>query len=376
MRAKLLLLGLLLAFTCSCGGSDVSEGPLAFVETTTSLPATTTVAPTTTTTSVAPTTTTTTTAAPTTTTTTEPGPLFPLTGEPIGDGNSTPHAAIVVKINNNDGTARAALRGIDKADIVFEERIEQKATRFAAVFHSELPTEVGSVRSARTSDIDIVANLNRPVFAFSGANDGVMGQVRAAQRNGLLNYASEDNGNWQFGLVSGFRRPNKTVVSVEGLASVATVNTGPSPIYDYSDNVSELGAPSPGVFISARVEANFVWDAVADGYRRYQGRTVHKTRDGVQVTPQNVVVMTTQYRASRIDAASVDAISVGSGRVVVYSDGHRVEGTWSRPTRSSGYTLTAANGELIGLAPGQTWVSMTPPGTDRELTAENAASFG
>ena len=372
MGARIILATFVAFFAVACGSAD-SE-PLAFVEeaTTTS----TTAAPTTTTSTTTTTTsTTTTTIAPTTTA--DPGPLYPLTGEPIGDGNTSPHAAIVVKVNNNDGTARAALRGIEAADIIYEERIEQQATRFAAVFHSELPTEVGSVRSARTSDIDIVANLNRPVFAFSGANDGVMGQVRAAQRNGWLNFASEDNGNWQFGLTGAFRRPNKTVVNVEGLASVATVSAGPEPLYDYSNNVAKLGTPSAGVSISARVEANFVWDATqGGGYDRYQVRTAAVTRDGIHVSPANVVVMTTHYRTSSIDSASVDAVSIGSGRVVVYSDGHRVEGTWTRSHREDGYTLTATSGETIGLAPGQTWVSMTPPGTDREITPDVAANFG
>ena len=99
------------------------------------------------------------------------------------------------------------------------------------------------------------------------------------------------------------------------------------------------------------------------------------TRDDVQITPQNVIVMTTQYLPSQIDSSSVDAITVGTREVVVYSNGHRVEGTWTRETADDGYTLETADGEIIGLAPGQTWVSMTPAGTSRELTADEAASF-
>lgn len=355
----------------ACGGGDDADTAESTTSTT-AAPTTTTEAPETTTTTEAETTTTTTEAEVPT------GPTWPLTGVPIGgDEPGEPvHPAVVVKISNNDATARQVLRGLDQADIVFEERIEQSATRFATVFHSQLPTEVGSVRSARTSDIDIVANLNGPIFAFSGANAGVLNQVRAADRNGVLVMACEDCGNSQFSLLPDYRRPNRTVVDTLALLDEAPDDAGPPPaIYDYSNNVAELGAPASGVQIAAAIAANFVWSDADGGWLRYQGPAAHVTRDDVQIAPQNVIVMTTQYLPSQIDASSVDAITVGTREVVVYSNGHRVEGTWTRETADDGYTLTTADGEIIGLAPGQTWVSMTPAGTARELTADEAAAF-
>jgi hypothetical protein len=366
---RLVLLICLALVAVACGGGDDAE--TAESSTTTAAPTTTTEAVEATTTTEASTTTTTEAPAPT-------GPTWPLTGVPIGgdEPGQPTHPAIVVKISNNDATARSVIRGIDEADIVFEERIEQEATRFATVFHSQLPAEVGSVRSARTSDIDIVANLNGPVFAFSGANDGVLGQVRQADRDGVLAMACEDCGNNQFSLLSDIARPNRTVVDVLGLIDAAGDESGAPPaIYDYSNNVAEIGEPAPGVRIVARVAANFVWSEADGGWLRFQGPEAHVTRDGVQIAPANVIVMTTEYLPSRIDSSSVDAISVGSKPVVVYSNGHRVEGTWTRETAADGYTLTTADGETIGLAPGQTWVSMTPGGTSVPLTEAEAATF-
>ena len=79
----------------------------------------------------------------------EPGPKATLTGLPAEEAlAATP--AVVVKVSNNDDRSLAALVGLDRADIVIEERIEDRATRFAAIFHSDLPDLVGPVRSART----------------------------------------------------------------------------------------------------------------------------------------------------------------------------------------------------------------------------------
>ncbi len=361
MFKHLALVFVMALFAVACGGGD--DGEDAATETTT----TTTEAP-------AETTTTST----TTTTVPEPaptGPVFPLTGEPMADGEGQ-HAAVVVKISNNDATARAALDGLDEADIIFEERIEVEATRFATVFHSSLPEQVGSVRSGRTSDVQIVANLNTPVFAFSGANDGVHAQLRNAENNGLLIRASDDFGDSRFSRISDFSAPNNLVADVSRLVDVAPADAEPpTPIFDYSNNVAEIGRRSPGVEAAARTNAQYVWSEADGGYLRFQGGQVHETRDGNQITPANVIILDTLYVASQVDSSSVDALTVGEGGVVVYSNGSRVAGTWLRDAETDPYTLLSENGEIIGLAPGQTWVSLSPAGTATELTDEEAEAL-
>lgn len=358
------LISLFVALTLlavACGGSDPVEE--AAVEETT----TTTEAP--------PETTTT----ETTTTTTEPpldGPIFPLTGEVSVDGVVAEHSAVVVKISNNDAGARAALDGLDEADLIYEERIEAQATRFAAVFHSSLPEQVGSVRSGRTSDIQIVANLNRPVFGFSGANDGVHDQLRQAESDGILLRASADFGDGQFSRISEFSAPDNLVADVSRLVEVAPEDSeSPEPVFDYSATVVELGRPSAGVRVAARSEAQYVWSESDGGYLRFQGEEPHVTRDGTQITPTNVIILTTTYVPSQIDSSSVDAITIGEGEVEVYSGGSRIVGTWTREFARDPFTLTTPSGDVIGLEPGQTWVSLSPAGTSTEMSPVDAADF-
>ncbi len=365
LRTPIRLVAILFALAmvaAACGGGDGDDVAVEAEATTT----TEAVETTTTTTQPADTT--------TTTTTTEAPPvgdLFPLTGEPIGDADAD-HPAVVVKISNNDATARAATDGLDEADIVYEERIEVEATRFASVFHSSLPEQVGSVRSGRTSDVQIVANLNRPVFGFSGANEGVHNQLRAAEADGILLRASADFGDNQFSRISDFGAPNNLVADVSRLVNEAPDGEPPAPVFDYGNNAVELGSPSPGVRIAARVEAQYVWSESDGGYLRFQGGNAHVTRDGIQITPVNVIVLTTQYVPSQVDRSSVDAVTIGEGEVVVYSNGARVVGTWTREFPRDPFTLTTADGEIIGLAPGQTWVSLTPAGTATQMTSVEA----
>src|SRR5207237_6439864 len=80
---------------------------------------------------------------------------------------------------DNEAPARPQA-GLNQADVVFEEQVEGGDTRLAAVFQSADADPVGPVRSTRSTDIAIIAELNRPLYAFSGGNQVFLAQIRAA----------------------------------------------------------------------------------------------------------------------------------------------------------------------------------------------------
>ena len=52
------------------------------------------------------------------------------------------------------------------------------------------------------------------------------------------------------------------------------------------------------------------------------------------------------------------ALTVGSGKMLVFTDGRVIGGTWSRPTADKPTTYTADDGTPILLSPGRTWVEL------------------
>jgi hypothetical protein len=77
----------------------------------------------------------------------------PLTGEPLeSEDEILQRPALVAKIDNN-AAAVPNHSGLAVADIVFEEVVEGRTTRFAAVFHSQSSDPIGPIRSGapRTS---------------------------------------------------------------------------------------------------------------------------------------------------------------------------------------------------------------------------------
>ena len=83
------------------------------------------------------------------------GPRHPLTGLPAEEG-IIPRPALAVKIGNND-TNSLPHEGLLEADVVYEALIEAGKTRFLGVYQSSLPERVAPVRSARSTDISLIA---------------------------------------------------------------------------------------------------------------------------------------------------------------------------------------------------------------------------
>ena len=334
-----------------------------------SLRSTTSTRPTTTTTATTTTTTPTTTAAPrpTTTTTTAPPPpppppialvSAPLTGLPANPLDLF-RSPIVSKI---DASPQAMPQvGLDQADIVMEVRIEGGMNRYIAVWHSRQPEVIGPHRSARTTDPDLLAMFGHPLFAFSGANPGVVERLAATWwKTGVgpgevgAAYFRDESRPWPhnlFAVSSVLRsRPSPLVV--------------PSPLFwRRSPGTPGGGVPVRGMTTSAGSRSHFGWDPATGTWPRWVHDRPHVHPDGRPVAPTNVVVVETPYGVSAADANSPEALSVGWGRAWVLSDGHAVSGSWVRADRTQRYDLRDQTGQPMTLLPGTTWIVLAdgPP---------------
>ena len=284
--------------------------------------------------------------------------LAPFTG--LNASIPTGLPAVVVKVSNNNSSSRAALIGLDQADIVFEERIEATATRFAAVFHSQLPQNVGPVRSGRTTDIGILRNLGTPVLGYSGSNNGVAQQFREAAANGwFVPVINTDRA--PFARDTRYSAPDNLFVDPTSLGACGNGGS-PGPIFRYGQASSTTARQASRVSLDARSPYRFDWSG-PDGWVRSQDGSPHITRTGESLAPANVVVLFVRYVPSAIDASSVDAETLGSGTAWIFRDGTITIGSWSRPAFAARYTLTDGAGVETTLAPGSTWVVLAPEGS-------------
>ncbi len=279
---------------------------------------------------------------------------FPLTGRA---GSAANRPAIVVKVDNSSKARPQS--GLNQADIVFEEEVEYGITRLAAVFHSKDAT-VGPVRSGRSTDISFLNAFGRPGLVYSGANK-VIDQLLLNQVN-ISNYsAARSSGYWRS---SSRRAPSNLYTKTSSFSSIAPGGAPPAQFYYRPAGVSSTGGVASGEFRVNYPSNKVRWEWNGVGWVRYQGGSLHTT-DGEPVNAANVVVVAVQSVATGLfdstGAPVPEFVFVGTGDAVVYTDGRRIDGRWTRPTLRDP-AIVHVNGNVIELTPGRTWVQIVSAG--------------
>jgi hypothetical protein len=312
-------------------------------------------------------------------------PTHPLRGTAADSIAQTERPAVVVKVDN-DPNARPQ-SGLTHADVVYEIEVEG-ITRFAAVFHSEDVDQVGPIRSARSSDIDLISALNTPLYAWSGANWVVTSEVDSARERGLLVSIGHDALPDEYWRDNARYAPYNLYSATAGLRAAAPEGAGnPEPIFGYrapDEQLPDSSFGASGVSIAYEGDGRitgveFAWDPDLGGWARFQddqlhdeGSLAHVVDTGDQIAPENVVILMVDYGINPA-TSSPQAISIGTGSAIVLTGNSRaIEGTWSRDEATDHIRLRTAGGEPIRLTPGRTWVLLPRPGHVNYLTPERA----
>lgn len=286
--------------------------------------------------------------------------VMPLTGQ---SGNVPNRPAAVVKIDNG-GPARPQT-GLNAADIVIEEEVEGGITRFAAIFHSQ-STIVGPVRSARTTDIGIINGFGSPLLMYSGANEVTDNLIRSQPTVQNRN-AGTSSGYWR----SSNRRAPSNLYTDTAPHWSSSSSGPPKPQFHYRSGDEAVAGGQEGVEdtdFSVHYRANTAgWTWVGSHYVRTQGGSAHMTAAAGQVASTNVVVIEAKEVATgMVDSSGAtvpEFVFVGSGKATAFVGGRRYEGTWTRPRLADAAVLTTADGSLIKLNPGRTWIELIEAGS-------------
>ena len=291
---------------------------------------------------------------PPSTTTTRPAPATnPLTGV----GPPPPGPVIAVKVDDTENGRPS--RGIDQADVIYLEQAEGGLSRMVAVFSGRRP-RVEAVRSVRPSDAELLWQYGRVVLVYSGGARPVLPIIAGSP----LHTVSNDQGG------PGFTRDPARPAPYNLVSDLAVVARKVS-----GDGVRDVGfrfaatdprlASAPAARqLSTTVGAtpvSWVWDATSHRYLRTVGGTRLRTADGVPLAKPNVLVQFCSVVPDRRDIdvngnPSQYTHTIGSGRAVLFRDGKRIEGRWSRASPGARTSFTDKAGTPLTLAPGGLWV--------------------
>jgi hypothetical protein len=276
--------------------------------------------------------------------------------------------------------------GLDRADLIFEELVEGGMTRFAVIYQSDLPDEVGPVRSVRHVDVAIAEPI-ADAFVFSGGarrtmkfvkrkiptsisivNEGAPGMYRKPgipaphdiflKMSEMLDSIAPKNT-----LSTGFfvRPEVKPVVASASPSASSSASASPKP-----SSTALTGKPvtQVGVKFSSFSGPNWKWNAADKMWMRSEGIKPFLNKDGTQFGTNNLVII----EVREIDAGYKGqtggyvprTVLTGSGRAWVLSEGKAVEVAWKKPFVDAQMELTDLDGNPFTMPTGRTWVELLP----------------
>ncbi|MFD8642499.1 DUF3048 domain-containing protein [Streptomyces zaomyceticus] len=304
--------------------------------------------------------------ATTSPTPTSPAPTTPAPTTAVPGGRSPftglaarPAPVLAVKIDNV-GPARPHT-GLGSADLVYVEQVEGGQTRLLAVFSSRLPDRTGPVRSARESDMELLAQFDDPALAYSGSQTALEPLLKAAPLRAL----PQEDAPGAF-VRSAARPAPHNLYLLPGRALAAAPGTGLA-----RDIGFRFGpAPDAGTPVAAQTvrypaaRYTFTWSPADRAWRVAMDGRPAGTTDAGPLRPTTVVIQYVDIRPSRfhdfLGNVSPYTETVGTGTALVLRDGRAHESRWSRPSGTSGTTFTTPDGAPMTFAPGQVWVVLAP----------------
>ncbi|SDP20985.1 Protein of unknown function [Nakamurella panacisegetis] len=294
-----------------------------------------------------------TTTAKTTAPAVKPGATDPLTGLA-----PSKNPVLAVKIDNT--YFEVAQFGVSDADIVFVEQVEGGLTRLIAVFHTTLPTEVGPVRSVRSTDAQLLPVFGRPGLVFSG---GAGGPLADLAKTAVVDTSALGGDYFRSSVATGTYNLHADLTKIAkdatGLGAVQPIGL------TFVKSSAAVSAGAKVKSISVVMEAgltDFSW--TGGRFVRMRNDAPVSDYQGKVEAADNVLVMhVTDTPDGTVDTNGQPSYltqTVGSGKVTLYRDGHAVAGTWKRATATGRFTFQDAKGHALPFKPGKTWVMLAP----------------
>jgi hypothetical protein len=269
---------------------------------------------------------------------------------------------ILVTVNNHPDARPQS--GIGYADVVYEMLAEGDVTRLLALYQSEVPTNIGPIRSARSYFVDMAKGLDAFYIAHGYSPEaksmlmsGVADNINGMNYDGTLFQRSNER-----------KAPHNSYMPGENVAAAAE-KVGASLLYQkkvlYSfyeeqDNV-KIGTTANEVSVSYgnnSFNSTYTYDAEENLYTRASAGELtvdHLTGEPVQLS--NVLFFEMAHRI--IDNEGRRDIDITSGGIAyVAQQGMLREVKWEN--RDGLLVAVESDGSDVLLVPGHTWIHFVP----------------
>lgn len=286
----------------------------------------------------------------------------PLTGINVSE-ELAKRPVIAVQVENSPDARPQS--GLEDAGVIFEVIAEGGITRFSVYYQEAEFDKIGPIRSLRPYYIDWAKGFDASIL-----NTGT--SVQARQLISQIGIRDLNVGGAWYRASDRFA-PHNAYAKYSDVAKVMKdrgwykeskftplARKAPEPLETPTARTISIDISSP------LYNTSYTYDADCNCYLRSMGGNPHKEREsGRQLSPEVLVVIKTPHRVIS-SVGHLGITTVGSGTAYIFQDGGVKKVTWSKSSRNAQLKFTDADGEPVGLNPGQTWITVVD--TDRSVT--------
>ncbi|MGC4109401.1 MAG: DUF3048 domain-containing protein [Nocardioides sp.] len=281
--------------------------------------------------------------------------FWPLTGLKVSADKSAAldHPVLVAKMDNTVSSQPQV--GLSHADMVVEELVEGGLTRLAAFYYSEIPGNVGPIRSMRASDIDVVSPVHASMVT-SGAAPRTIALIKGAK---IPFYGEGSPGMYRS---TERAAPYNLFVHLTAIAKATKTKATTPPAYFQWGDGSDLPKGRKVTSIGAQFSGGHTteWKFENGSYHNLNSNAPA----GDQFPATNVLVLRVREgNAGYLDPAGnpvPKTLLTGKGNALLFHDGRMVAATWHKGGATSTITLTTKKGQKIEVPAGHTWIELVP----------------
>ena len=263
---------------------------------------------------------------------------------------------LVVKID--DTNAAHPQIGIEDADLVYVEQVEGGLTRLAAIYTSKLPPLIGPIRSARISDIELLAQFGRVGFAYSGAQSKMRPVIAeanlenlSAERNPPSIYGKDPN---RIGPVDMILKPDLLLERANANPKIR-IETATASVFAFGD--APKGETNTAIakikWPSAKYELR--WDSANEKWLIYFNEKPNMAANGEHLYADTAIIqivsITPSIYGDKFGEITPFSKTTGSGKAVMLRDGFSYQISWQRNLETDVTTWKSEDGDVANFKP-------------------------
>ena len=293
----------------------------------------------------------------------EPKYVNPLTGKKTKKQIKAARPLIVSIDNVGSAIPQSWL---SKADMVYEFPVEGSQTRLQAVFYSQFPEEFGPIRSTRPYFVDLTREYQGIFLAHGWSNE-----AKNYLMSGVVPYINAMNSDRNFYRVSDKSAPHNSYIKwSEVKAEIDEQGWWKErkeirPFTFLEEGEKNQGDAVTYIEFDSAAHSEFTYNKKNNNYVRTinNGNSYIDKETGKSIKVKNVLVQKVSSRV--LDAKGRLKIDMcAGGDAILFTNGVKVEGTWSRDSLDSRTIFKDKNGNEFKFGVGKTWVMVADQHTD------------